>query len=111
MNGICTPFAPGPNGEERSEDELTFFEAASSTDLKIYPNPNNGFFNVRLAEPAGQGVVLRIIGLSGQILAEKQADEGTDVQALEARELPAGLYFMQVVSENKVLAVKKFVKE
>jgi Secretion system C-terminal sorting domain len=83
----------------------------NAINLRIFPNPNAGNFSVELPEAAEPGMVFRIINLTGQVLQEQQIQTGVTTQAVEANELPAGLYFLQIVSEGKVLAEQKFVKQ
>jgi hypothetical protein len=86
-------------------------EAAQSSPLRIFPNPNPGSFTVELPTPATPDLALRIIGLTGQVLRQQTAQTGTHLQTVEAGELAVGLYFLQVVVAGKVMAVEQFVKE
>jgi len=79
--------------------------------IRIYPNPNSGAFTLELPQPATPGMTFRIIGLTGQLLLEKVAEAGSARQALGAGALPAGLYFVQVVEDGKVVGVERFVKQ
>ncbi len=79
--------------------------------LRIFPNPNAGTFSVELPEAAEPGMVFRIVGLTGRVLRTQQMQAGVTPQTVEASELPAGLYFLQIVSNDRVLTVEKFVKE
>jgi hypothetical protein len=88
-----------------SEAEKFLFRA------NILPNPNTGNFTVELPYPATQDMVLKIHDLAGRLLFEKQIDPGSQMQTVKPYQLPEGLYFLQVVSEGKVLVVKKFVKQ
>ena len=45
------------------------------------------------------------------MVKEQSAQAGGSLQTVQVGDLPAGLYFLQVVSEGKVLAVEKFVKQ
>jgi len=83
----------------------------SRVPLRIYPNPNAGTFTVDLPDAATADMTLRIIDLTGRLMQVQQATAGSRQQIMEASLLPAGLYFLQVVSEGKVLAVEKFVKQ
>ncbi|MDO8366253.1 MAG: LamG-like jellyroll fold domain-containing protein [Saprospiraceae bacterium] len=79
--------------------------------IRIFPNPNSGTFSVELSEAGTPGMSFRIIGLTGQVLREQSAQTGVKMQTVQAGDLPAGLYFLQVVSDGKILAVEKFVKQ
>jgi len=79
--------------------------------LRIYPNPNSGAFTLDLPQAATPGMTFRIIGLTGQVLLEKIAEAGSARQTLEAGTLPAGLYFVQVVEDGRVVGIERFVKQ
>ncbi len=88
---------------------------ATETDLgkiAVWPNPNAGRFSVQLPEAAvGENLFLKICDLAGRTVFEKQAENGSQRQTIQAERLAPGLYFLQVISEGKLLAVEKFVKE
>ena len=79
--------------------------------IHIFPNPNLGVFTVELPTPATSNMKLRVTDLTGRLLLEKQTEEGNSIQTVKASTLPDGLYFIQVVSEGKVVAMEKFVKQ
>ena len=79
--------------------------------LRIFPNPNPGIFTVQLPEAATLGMSFRIVGLTGQLLRTQSTQTGSAIQTVQAGDLPAGLYFLQVVEDGSVLAVEKFVKQ
>jgi hypothetical protein len=81
------------------------------TDFKIFPNPNNGTFKVELSNLAEKGMNLRVTDLTGRVLQEKTTEIGNKMQTIDAQQISEGLYFLQIISEGKVLAVKKFVKQ
>jgi hypothetical protein len=53
----------------------------------------------------------RILDLTGRLVQEQKAAPGITQQTIQAGELPAGLYFLQIVYEGKLLATQKFVKQ
>ena len=85
--------------------------ASAKMDIRIFPNPNPGTFTVELPRPAGPGMAFRVIDLTGRQLLGKPVETGSMRQIVLAESLPAGLYFLQVVAEGRVLAVEKFVKQ
>ncbi|MBX2929591.1 MAG: T9SS type A sorting domain-containing protein [Saprospiraceae bacterium] len=86
-------------------------ETTDRLPLRLYPNPTPGQFTLELPEPAAPGMNIRIIGLTGQTLLEKAAETGAARQLLDAGSLPAGLYFVQVWSEGRIVGVEKLVKQ
>ena len=86
-------------------------EPAQKQPVHIYPNPNTGEFYVEMTEPFRKGMTLRIISLTGQVLINKNADVGLSIQNMEASSLPEGMYFIQIISDGRLLSVDKFVKQ
>ena len=86
-------------------------DGASSQRLRLYPNPNTGAFTLELLQAASPGMSFRIISLTGQILLGQQAEPGNRRQFLDVSRLPAGLYFVQVLSAGRVVGVEKMVKQ
>ena len=82
-----------------------------AVNYSIYPNPNTGNFSLELPESAIPGMSFRIIDITGKEMSHQDAVPGNSVQTFLASELPAGLYFLQIISEEKLLGVEKFVKQ
>jgi len=85
-------------------------ENADLPRLNVFPNPHAGTFLVELPEPALPGMVFRIVSITGHQLWERPAEPGATTQTIYANDLPPGQYFLQVVSEHKVLVVEKFAR-
>lgn len=79
--------------------------------MRLYPNPNSGTFTLELPEGAASDMTIRVVGLTGQVLLEQQAETGRIQQTVETRDLPAGLYFVQLTAAARMLGVAKFVKQ
>jgi len=94
-----------------SKNNLSKNNLSIESQIQIFPNPNDGNFNVELPNEAEQGLRFRINDFTGRLMQEKSIETGIKLQSVEAQQLPEGLYFLQIVSEGKILAVKKFVKQ
>jgi len=79
--------------------------------LRIFPNPNTGEFTVELAEAATPGMVFKITDTAGRLVLQKTTDTGSARQIVRATGLPEGMYFLQVVTEGKVTAIGRFVRQ
>ncbi len=99
------------NLEFCAREKVGTFAPGQWGNIRIVPNPNPGQFTVVLPGPAPANLFLKISDLAGRMVFEKQAENGSQRQTIRAEKLPPGLYFLQVVSEGKLLAVEKFVKE
>ncbi len=95
------------NGMLVSSKDLT----ANNLGIKIYPNPNTGQFTVELSNAASNKMSIRIIGLTGQVLYEKTCNPGVALQSLDVKDLSSGIYFLQVMADNRIISFAKFVKQ
>ncbi len=102
-------YAVGLNG-----NILKFSATASIVDnllndgISIYPNPFNNSATISF-DTEQQNITVKTIDVLGKELRSQQF---TGKQLLiEKNELKAGIYFVQLISENKVVATKKIVVE
>lgn len=79
--------------------------------LRVFPNPNAGTFTVELPQPATSGMRFRLTDLAGRLVQETIPEAGKTQQQVNTGSLPNGLYFLQVISAGKVLAIEKVVKQ
>jgi hypothetical protein len=84
---------------------VTFTSSASSVDLKSMPYPNP-FSNEINCSFIGAGS-LSLMDITGQILLEQK---GTEHMSLDTKDLPKGLYFIELKIADKI-AYSKVVKE
>jgi hypothetical protein len=90
--------------------EVTGVHDATLPGLSIFPNPNTGVFNVQLPDYKSD-MYLRVIDIQGQINREIPVAAGTKLQPVRLNDVPVGVYLLQCVSEGKVLAIQKMMKE
>jgi hypothetical protein len=74
--------------------------------LKIYPNPSNGVFNVEL--PEGKAFELTVTDLTGREISKQTATTGLNL--LDLKNAGKGVYLLNVKSENGT-AVQKLIVE
>lgn len=79
--------------------------------LLLSPNPTTGVFSVELSDTPSPETLLRVLSLTGQVVSETRIEPGSRRFMLDAGGLPAGLYVMQAISEGKIWAAEKFVKQ
>jgi hypothetical protein len=91
--------------------KISFFpnsvENEMFANLSIYPNPNNGQFTVS-SDDFENGVTFQIYSVSGAVMDEKIVNGETSVSFNKS--LPAGTYFLRIISGDKV-ATRKIVVE
>lgn len=114
QNDDGTPSIVGVDNIEICSSEFTGTEEGVDGlqgRMRIFPNPNAGTFEVALQHPTPKNSTFRITDLTGRSLLVQPAEPGSSRQTLRAYALPNGLYFLQVVSEGRVIAVERFVKQ
>lgn len=90
----CTPAAI--NEQESLENYLT-----------IYPNPNNGSFNVNIELPKANDVTISIINVVGQVIStEKINNTMGGTYAMDIASQVSGMYFVEIKT-NDSRVVKK----
>ncbi len=111
LNTFYCPIGQTLNGTKPKTYDKSVVPSAGTLSCTISPNPNAGAFELNLSEVVESGTMLRITDYAGRLVLEQQTEAGNKHQTVQAGDLPAGLYFLQVVSDGKVLAVEKFVKQ
>ena len=82
-----------------SIDCLSKIQTNVSLETSIYPNPNNGCFNVLSSHESN----LLLIAANGQVIYEKKLEKGSNFLNVD---LHSGLYLIQIESEKRKLCSK-----
>lgn len=91
-------------------DECTFIEEIARAALKIYPNPASDILNVKInGLPYAGTFEIRIVNNLGVTMDMRIPATGENVQTLNISSLKSGLYFIQLVDGESVLAFQKFM--
>ncbi|MBL0328360.1 MAG: SBBP repeat-containing protein [Bacteroidetes bacterium] len=83
-------------------------EATNSNDISIYPNPNNGTFNISFASQIKNASIEVYNSLGSLVYKEEIANQENSI---ELSNQANGLYFVKVMSENEIVGIRKVVKE
>jgi len=76
--------------------------------VSVYPNPATNYVNVTIPATETSAVNIRLIGLSGQLLAEKNVSgAGGTVQTFTVSNYPPGNYLIQVLHADGTKQVSK----
>lgn len=78
--------------------------ATKALDIAVYPNPTNGQVTLDLRQTFDQCTV-SVFNMNGQMLAQQNSDNQRFTQ-VNLKDLPAGLYAIQVVTENQSTILK-----
>ena len=83
-------------------------ESFTNAMLQVFPNPasDNVFINIPLnASPVAS---LKLLSLQGHVLRTYGVKTGTQIN-LDLREIPAGMYFVQLVTRENVFSMSKIM--
>ncbi|MCP4120267.1 MAG: T9SS type A sorting domain-containing protein [Bacteroidetes bacterium] len=76
--------------------------------IEIYPNPNNGMFEIKINESLSSSPLkLQIIDISGRALDTREISAGEHgIQSYDLSNMSSGMYLLRIVSKNAVSAMK-----
>lgn len=107
-NDVSMVIYPGEITFSINEPVSAFVDNA----LVLYPNPVTDQARISLNVKKNSGLTIMITDLMGRIIykQENQVYTGTQEIILPVRELPAGLYQVLLIPEDKVMISGKFLK-
>lgn len=100
-------------GNCETEEDLTLICTTSTQDisdtesLQIFPNPTKSVLNIRALSNIQEALILRV---DGSIVNLLKFDDSTSLVNLDVADLQTGLYFVELVIDEKRI-IKKFVKQ
>jgi len=75
---------------------------SNNPSILVYPNPSDG--EVNISWPASQGIrTVELFDYSGRLISEKQIESVADKAMFTEWHLTAGVYFLRVIANNKIL--------
>lgn len=93
--------------EEEEEDNDIAIDEIHSHQIKLYPNPTNAILNI---ESEINIHAYQIFDIMGRKVMDGMIKEGKHF-SIDVRALNKGIYFIQLISEDEKLGVKKVVVE
>ena len=78
--------------------------------INIYPNPNNGIFNINIKNICDENISVEIMNITGQVIYSKQFDIKLTktVKEIDISNYSKGLYFLKVQSKE-IIKVEKLI--
>jgi hypothetical protein len=73
---------------------------ASTTGIKIYPNPASSVINIPIGNEKGVQSI-KLINATGTIVADISVKASANIVSIPVKQYPAGLYFVQVIRSSK----------
>ncbi len=86
-------------------------EESPSESFQIVPNPNNGSFHIKLEKPLSKNSKIRILDLVGKTLWIQDIKDNGSYPLIEQESLRAGMYVIQLISDGRITASKKWIKQ
>ena len=83
-------------------------ESAVAPDFSFYPNPTHNQFNIVASKPIANETI-EIYNSTGTLVYNHKSVEKNN--AIDLTGQPAGLYYVDVISNGKILTARKIVKE
>ncbi|MDD2387925.1 MAG: T9SS type A sorting domain-containing protein, partial [Bacteroidales bacterium] len=80
-----------------------------TAEISIYPNPNNGMFNISFGNVNGE-VYYQIYDTQGSIIVNKNIHTNGDTIEEVSLNLTSGVYFVRIITETQTL-IQKLVIE
>ena len=93
--------------------DLSLNQDAYFLDAFISPNPTSGVFSIVIHEPLQQGSIITVLNALGETVysQESTADAVESKQTISlGNEIPAGMYFLKIVSGDKMITRQIVVK-
>ncbi|GAB4341362.1 MAG: hypothetical protein OHK0038_21070 [Flammeovirgaceae bacterium] len=81
-------------------------EETLQTSVSLYPNPNNGNFELNLGNRLKGKITLYVINSTGVIVANEELDAHTQSHSMNYPTLPSGVYFLKVQSEKETIMLR-----
>ena len=72
--------------------------------VKVYPNPSMGVFNIEVQSPEKESVLIKVIDMQGRLVNSMKANPNTNIKI--GWELRPGIYFLEVTQAGN----KKYIK-
>ena len=89
-------------------NDLTKFIDNLNASVSIFPNPTNNSFSVE-SEKFNENTVIKIINEFSQIVYHSNLF--SDKNLINIEQLSNGIYFLQIFENNKLIGVKKILKQ
>ncbi|MCC6721177.1 MAG: T9SS type A sorting domain-containing protein [Bacteroidia bacterium] len=87
---------------------ISYKKSPDLTHISVYPNPANSFFFIQLDANNNNLMNYKLISSDGKKVAENIIDDA--LTTVNTTDLAAGVYFLQIFSDNKLLSSTKILK-
>lgn len=89
---------------------LSTDEVDTADDFSVYPNPNNGEFNIKMSSQSNQDINVQVFDIRGrEVLRQTLENTGAINQAIRLDNVQSGMYILNVNDGNRKLTKKLIV--
>ncbi len=82
-----------------------------NSNISVYPNPNNGLFNVNISIPVQSNIELQLLNVQGQVINIYNSNNVTEFnKEIDVTGLSVGEYFLKINTGNQIQIEKVIVK-
>ncbi|RLD62538.1 MAG: hypothetical protein DRI95_12960, partial [Bacteroidetes bacterium] len=86
-------------------------EIETAQNIKIYPNPNNGVFNLEIQKKNPSNFIIAIYNMQGQIVYfSKQNNTSSFIRSIDLQKQAKGIYNLEIVENGKASNHKVIIK-
>ena len=79
--------------------------------ILLYPNPSNASYNLKVDRKLSN-TELRVLGIDGSLIfSKKYNNEPIDKMVIDLGDQNAGVYYFQIISNNKTIGIAKVFKK
>jgi hypothetical protein len=123
INGGCSPSAGKQSSYVTSMSNMLdwgqdgglpigteeWVDVVLNNDLSIFPNPTLGRLNLEFKGAWDQqsDIRIKVVDITGRVLG-RDITNGTGIVSFDFTELPAGIYFINIITEEGRTIVKRF---
>lgn len=107
-SGVISPLTSGTGTLMAIGASVGIKENSFGANVLVSPNPTNGLLNISFNTLPQNTKIELYNSIGALVLTETMINKNNTINASE---LSSGIYFMKVVENNKVVAVKKVVRE
>ncbi|MCF8245893.1 MAG: T9SS type A sorting domain-containing protein [Saprospiraceae bacterium] len=101
----------GENASQGLSNTTNIFnKPAGVLPIQLYPNPTSGLVTVEFVKLSSNSSTIQVNDAFGRVIFESQVPEMTEKTELDLSQLPLGLYWVRITSENVREQVVKVVK-
>ncbi len=94
---------------EVEEENPTGISEPDIMEVKVYPNPSSGIFNLEIPELGNTQIVIKIYNLMGSVIYTNVVTGRENIQLIDISDKAKGIYFLCVESDKNVVFNKKII--